>query len=74
MAASRKNGVSIRVARNRYVVKPLMEGQMNLGYYELLAGIWDEAEKQVGLCFVELLPGVYNEKFPDTVFKRGAKE
>ncbi len=58
----------------RYAVKPLMEGQMNLGYYELLAGIWDETEKQVGLCFVELLLGVYNEKFSDTVSKRGAKE
>ena len=54
----------------RYSIMPLLEGQMNMGYYELLAGIYNEKDAQVGLCFVELLPGVYNRKFPDTVFRR----
>lgn len=47
----------------RYTISPLMEGQMNLGYYELLAGVDNAQGERVGLCFVELLPGVYNEKF-----------
>jgi predicted secreted hydrolase len=53
-----------------YTVTPLMEGQMNIGYYEQLAEITNKEGKQVGLCFVELLPGVYNEKYPDTVFSK----
>lgn len=47
----------------RYTITPLLEGQMNLGYYELLARIDNEKKEQVGLCFVELLPGAYNKKF-----------
>ena len=43
----------------------------NLAYFEQLAGIYDPAEQQVGLCFVELLPGVYNEKVsPALLFKK----
>lgn len=44
-----------------YTIKPLMEGQMNQGYFEELAGIYNKEGKQVGLCFVELLPGVYTK-------------
>lgn len=47
----------------QYVITPLLKGQMNMGYYELLASIRNNKDEQVGLCFVELLPGVYNKKF-----------
>lgn len=47
----------------RYTITPLLKGQMNMGYYELLAGISNNKNERVGLCFVELLPGVYNKKF-----------
>ena len=33
---------------------------MNLYYYELLAGIYNRAGEQTGLCMVELLPGARN--------------
>jgi predicted secreted hydrolase len=52
-----------------YTIKPLLKGQMNMGYYELLADVFNERDEKVGACFVELLPGVYNTKFPDTVLK-----
>jgi predicted secreted hydrolase len=45
-----------------YTITPLIEGQINLAYFEQLAGIYNRAGEQVGLCFVELLPGVLNEK------------
>lgn len=52
-----------------YTITPLLKGQMNMGYYELLAGINAPDGARVGLCFVELLPGVYNTKFPDTALR-----
>jgi len=52
-----------------YTLNPLLKGQMNMGYYELLADIFNEKNEKVGVCFVELLPGVYNTKFPDTVLR-----
>ena len=52
-----------------YTIRPLFKGQMNMGYYELLADIFDECQEKVGVCFIELLPGVYNSRFPDTVLK-----
>ena len=51
----------------RYAIRPLLKGQMNMGYYELLAGIYNAKGEQVGLCFVELLPGVYNKKIKKTL-------
>jgi hypothetical protein len=45
-----------------YVLVPIIDGQFNFLFFELLAEIRDGAGKQVGYCFVELLPGVYNEK------------
>jgi predicted secreted hydrolase len=54
----------------RYTITPLLEGQMNMGYFEQLAGIYNEKGDQAGLCFVELLPGVYNTKYPITMFRR----
>ena len=52
-----------------YTITPLLAGQMNMGYYELLASIDEPHGARVGLCFVELLPGVYNTRFPDTVLR-----
>ncbi len=48
------------VKEERYQIRPLTEGQLNLAYFELLAGIYNPAGKQVGLCMVELLPGARN--------------
>lgn len=48
------------IKRERYEIRPLMEGQLNLAYFELLAEIIDPAGQRVGLCFVELLPGARN--------------
>lgn len=45
-----------------YTINPLMPGQINMAYYEQLAGIYNRDGKEVGLCFVELLPGVWNQK------------
>ena len=54
-----------------YTITPLMKGQVNLGYYEQLAGIYNQNGEKVGLCFVELLPGVYNKKISMmTLFKK----
>ena len=54
----------------RYTITPLLKGQMNMGYYELLASISNEKKEQVGLCFVELLPGVYNKKFKKSLIAK----
>lgn len=52
-----------------YTVKPIIDGQMNLGYFELLAEVLNDSNERVGYCFVELLPGPYNEKFKVVLFK-----
>ena len=43
-----------------YQIRPIMDGQMNLAYFELLAEIITPSGESVGYCFVELLPGVRN--------------
>jgi len=48
------------VKEEKYEIRPLTDGQLNLFYFELLAGIYNPAGKQVGLCMVELLPGARN--------------
>jgi hypothetical protein len=56
-----------------YEIRPLTDGQMNLVYFELLAGIYNPAGEQVGLCMVELLPGARNPQNkinPLNMFKR----
>lgn len=45
-----------------YKIIPVMEGQMNLAYFEQLCYIYDKNGTEKGMCFVELLPGVYNQK------------
>ena len=48
------------IKEERYQIRPIMDGQMNLAYFELLAEIINPQNERVGLCFVELLPGVRN--------------
>jgi hypothetical protein len=48
------------IKEEKYEIRPLTDGQMNLFYFELLAGIYNNAGEQVGLCMVELLPGARN--------------
>lgn len=45
-----------------YKIIPIIDGQLNLAYFEQLCYIYDSFDKLVGMCFVELLPGVYNKK------------
>ena len=49
------------VKDEEYTIRPKMDGQLNLTYYELLADVIDKNGDIVGYCVVELLPGVYNE-------------
>lgn len=53
-----------------YEIIPIMDGQMNLFYFELLAEIRDIKGDKVGYCVTELLPGVYNEINPLDAFVR----
>jgi len=48
------------VKEEKYEIRPLTDGQLNLAYFELIAGIYNPAGQQVGLCMVELLPGARN--------------
>lgn len=57
-----------------YNIKPLMPGQFNFAYFELLAGIYNSGGMQVGLCFVELLPGVHNRKYTINLLKRVGRQ
>lgn len=48
------------IKEERYEIRPIMEGQVNLAYFELMAEIVNPKNECVGFCFVELLPGVRN--------------
>jgi predicted secreted hydrolase len=48
------------IKEERYEIRPLMDGQFNLAYFELMAEIINPENEQVGFCFVELLPGARN--------------
>jgi len=48
------------IKEEHYEIRPIMDGQMNLAYFELLAEIINPHGERVGYCFVELLPGVRN--------------
>ena len=50
------------VKDEEYTLAPIIDGQFNFFFFELLAEIKDTTGKVVGYSFVELLPGVYNEK------------
>ena len=59
------------VKDEEYTISPVLDGQFNLFFYELLAEIRDTRGALAGYCVVELLPGVYNEKLDSfRVFKR----
>lgn len=45
-----------------YKVVPMMDGQVNIAYFELMAKVIDLYGKHVGYAFVELLPGVRSKK------------
>lgn len=45
-----------------FTLRPLMDGQMNLAYFEELCEICDPAGHILGYCFAELLPGVHGGK------------
>ncbi|KLO21598.1 hypothetical protein X275_08650 [Marinitoga sp. 1197] len=45
-----------------YEIVPLMNGQVNIAYFELMAKVLDSNGKHVGYAFVELLPGVRSIK------------
>lgn len=47
-----------------YTIVPIIDGQLNLFYYEMLADIKDKNGITVGYCVVELLPGARNKKTP----------
>lgn len=57
------------IRQEEYTIVPLADGQINLAYFELLAGIYDREGNLKGHCFVELLPGVYNKKIPIALTK-----
>jgi hypothetical protein len=48
------------IKEERYELRPLIEGQLNLAYFELLAEVINPRGEKVGLCVVELLPGARN--------------
>jgi predicted secreted hydrolase len=48
------------IKEERYEIRPLMDGQLNLAYFELMAEIINPKNERVGYCFAELLPGVRN--------------
>jgi predicted secreted hydrolase len=50
------------VKEEKYELRPLIEGQLNLAYFELLAEVINPKGEKVGLCVVELLPGARNPK------------
>lgn len=56
------------VKEEKYEIRPLTDGQLNLFYFELIAGIYNSAGMQVGLCMVELLPGARNPQSAINVF------
>jgi predicted secreted hydrolase len=45
-----------------YTITPLIDGQFNLYFFELLAEVRNKDGKLVGYSVVELMPGVYNKK------------
>ena len=54
-----------------FTIRPLMDGQLNLAYFEEVCEVYDKDGQKLGLTFVELLPGVYNDEIsPLGFFKK----
>lgn len=45
------------VKEEKYKIVPIIDGQLNLVYFELIADIINNQGEKVGYCIVELLPG-----------------
>ena len=67
--------VNIRsVKEEEYLIKPIIDGQFNVFFFELLAEIINKEGKRVGYCVVELLPGARNKRIkPLLAFRRKAE-
>mgnify|MGYP000862247975 CR=1 FL=1 len=61
------------IKEKEYRIVPIMDGQLNIGYFELLAEVINKDNEKVGMCFVELLPGVYNKEFKIRLFEKQNK-
>ncbi len=48
------------VKEGHYKVMPIVDGHIDLVYFELLAEVLNDENERVGYCVVELLPGVRN--------------
>lgn len=48
------------IKEEQYEIRPIMDGQFNLAYFELIAEIINPKNERVGFCFVELIPGARN--------------
>ncbi|NHI95025.1 MAG: hypothetical protein EAX96_21220 [Candidatus Lokiarchaeota archaeon] len=49
------------IKEERYEIKPLMKGQLNIAYFEMMAELLNAEGKRVGYCFIELLSGARNK-------------
>jgi hypothetical protein len=63
---------ALRSLKIGYEIRLMIEGQLNLAYFELLAEVINPQGKKVGLCVVELLPGAGNphQKMGLDLFKK----
>ena len=44
-----------------YTITPVMDGCINLSYFEELCSVRNEAGEEVGMCFTELFPHIYDD-------------
>ncbi|MCE7748340.1 MAG: hypothetical protein GPJ51_08075 [Candidatus Heimdallarchaeota archaeon] len=49
------------IKEEQYEIHPIMEGQYNIAYFEIMAEIINPKNECVGYCFVELGPGARNQ-------------
>ncbi|GLB49572.1 lipocalin-like domain-containing protein [Neptunitalea lumnitzerae] len=50
------------IKEETYKIKPKIDGQFNVSFYEIMADVFNNNNELVGYCIVELLPGVLNKK------------
>ncbi|MHA1476333.1 MAG: hypothetical protein ACTSPA_09750 [Promethearchaeota archaeon] len=48
------------IKEEKYEIRPIMDGQFNIVYFEMMCEIINPKNECVGFCFVELLPGARN--------------
>lgn len=46
------------IKEEKYHIEPIVDGQTHIRYFEMIAGIYNEAGELVGYAFVECLPGL----------------